>query len=199
MVRTIKYSSANLKYACYNPFPDVLLHYMDKKPFHFLHCTMLNAKNYIYIYIYRSSTELILNYPQICVSFLKFEMVWPLLHLHSVDSLRSSKRSMLDGTIPFCRTAFGHSAFSLQATKQWNTLPDDGRSCSYISTFKSILGGLLKTAQLCTHWSLLHGFHDLILLDKHTCHICVELCIVHLHALFHSFDMPLFWLQMWIS
>lgn len=45
MVRTIKYSSANLKYAYYNPFPDVLLHYMDKKSFHFLHCTMLNAKN----------------------------------------------------------------------------------------------------------------------------------------------------------
>ena len=88
-------------------------------------------------------------------------------------------------TLPFRRTAFGQSAFSVKATNQWKTLPDNVRSCSSISTFKTNLKRLLKAAQLCTHWSLfqLHGLHDLLLLDKHTlwCAIvcsCV-LCVLY--------------------
>lgn len=117
MVRTIKYSSANLKYACYNPFPDVLLHDMDISGAHFK------------------------LFPNLCL----------------ISKILNGLGRPPPPLSRFC-LSLKHSAFSIQATKQWNTLRDDGRKCSYISTFKSILGALLKMAQPCIHWSLLPWF-----------------------------------------
>ena len=70
----------------------------------------------------------------------------------SVSSIRSSRISSIqDCSISFCRTVFGKSAFSVKATTQWNVLPDDMKSCSSISAFRTRLKNLLKAAQLCGH------------------------------------------------
>ena len=123
---------------------------LDKKQLHFHHCTILEKYNLL-------SFENFTLFSNLCLVYKSLNGLAPpplrdFVQSRSVDPIRSLRRSsMQDCTVPFRRTAFGQSAFSVKATNQWNTLPDDVRSCSSISTFKTNLKRLLKAAQLCTH------------------------------------------------
>lgn len=58
--------------------------------------------------------------------------------------------------MPFHCTQFEQSPLSVKITTVWDVLPDDMKSCTSISMFRTELKGLLNTAQLCNH-ILSHG------------------------------------------
>ncbi len=123
---------------------------LDKKPFQYHHCKILEKHNLLSFDNFRRFSNLVLVYkilnglaPACLLSFICHR---------PANSVRSTRiASIYDCNIPFCRTTFGQSAFSFKATTQWNAITDDIKSCSCIKNFKSQLKMFLKNTQICNH------------------------------------------------
>lgn len=81
----------------------------------------------------------------------------PRLLCESVTRLQSGTRSTTRATskgnciVPFRRTSFAQTAFSIKGTKLWNSLPDTLKSIATLLTFKKQTKQWLIQQQSCSH------------------------------------------------
>ncbi len=158
---------------------------------HFHHCRILKKYNLLSFENFR----LFLN---LCLIYKILNGLAPLplcdfVYNRSVDSVGSSRiSSTQDSNTPFQCTAFGQCAFSVKTTNQWNTLPDNVKSCSSSSTFQTSWKSLLKAAQPCSHWLWYSGSQCVW---EYFCTVCSALFLVNLYvvllcALSSCLDLP---------
>lgn len=87
------------------------------------------------------------------------------VYTRSPSSVCSARLSSVRGcNIPLHRTIFGQSAFTLKASIQWNTLPDDVRSCSSLSTFKNQAEKMSKSCSAVYSLALKSGLYNWFLI-----------------------------------
>lgn len=123
---------------------------LAKKPMHYHHCKILDKHNLLSFENFRLFSNLCLVYK--ILNGLAPPPLCDFVYARSLNSIRSTRISSIrDCHISFRRTVFGQSAFSVKASNQWNALPDDVRSSSSFSSFKTNLKRHLKGTQLCTH------------------------------------------------
>lgn len=115
---------------------------------------------------------------------------------HSARSIRSS-RSSSECDIPFRRTVFVQSAFTVKVLNQCNTLPDDLRCCSspYLQNKPE---KMIKSCSCLYSLTLKSGlYYQFLILQADTCHVllCVALlplqCVPCVCSAFFEFQIAM--------
>ena len=123
---------------------------LDKKSMQYHHCKILEKHHLLSFENFRLFSNLCMVYK--IVNGLAPPPLLQFVNFRSLDSIKSTRiSSFRDCHVPFRRTAFGQSAFSVKATTQWNALPNDIKNCDSLSSFKTKLKSLLKDSQTCNH------------------------------------------------
>ena len=123
---------------------------LDRKSMQFHHCRILQKHHLL-------SFENVKLFSNLCLSFRILNGLAPpplrqFVHFRSEQSIKSTRiSSTRDCSVPFRRSSFGQSAFTVKATTQWNALPDSIKNCDSIGSFKNKLKNHLLDTQLCNH------------------------------------------------
>lgn len=120
----------------------------DKKPLRYHHCDILHKHNLLTFENFRIFSNLCTVYkilkglaPTCLSEFVRYR-----------GSVRSTRiASVHSCTVPFRYSAFGQAAFSVKAVTQWNTIPDNIKTCDLLGAFKANIKKYLKLSQQCTH------------------------------------------------
>ncbi len=123
---------------------------LDRKSMQFHHCRILQNHHLL-------SFENIKLFSNLCLLFKILNDLAPtplrqFVHFRPEQSIKSTRISSIrDCSVPFRRSAFGQSAFSVKAITQSNALPDSIKNCDSIRSFKNKLKNLLKDTQFRNH------------------------------------------------
>ncbi len=122
---------------------------LDKKPSIFHHCPILQKYRLL-------SWENMVKYSNLC---LVYKIIHGLssLPLHQFVNIRTADHSRTRGAvrgdciIPFRKSVFGQTTFSVRAAAEWNLTPINIRNLNTYSTFKIQLKKWLIDNQSCQH------------------------------------------------
>ncbi len=121
---------------------------LDKKSVQFHHCSILKKYNLL-------SWDNLIKYVHICLLFKTMNsLISPLKQFVNIRttahrSTRGGERG--DCVIPFKRSNFSQSVFSVQAAREWNSIPSTIRRLHTFGSFQSHLKKWLLTTQHCQH------------------------------------------------
>ena len=122
---------------------------LDRKPNSFHHCHIISKYNLFNMDSFKLYTDM-------CLVFRILNGLAPLplnafIKIKNNDSRVTRSVTRGDCVIPRRHSSFGNSAFSVRASKTWNSLPIVIRNCINYHTFKFKLKHYLKSRQICTH------------------------------------------------
>ncbi len=121
---------------------------LDKKSVQFHHCSILKKYNLL-------SWDNLIKYVHICLLFKTMNsLISPLKQFVNIRttahrSTRGGERG--DCIIPFKRSNFSQSVFSVKAAREWNSIPSTIRRLHTFGSFQSHLKKWLLTTQHCQH------------------------------------------------
>ncbi len=121
---------------------------LDKKSVQFHHCSILKKYNLL-------SWDNLIKYVHICLLFKTMHSLSsPLKQFVNIRttahrSTRGGERG--DCIIPFKRSKFSQSVFSVKAAREWNSIPSTIRRLHTFGSFQSHLKKWLLTTQHCQH------------------------------------------------
>ncbi len=121
---------------------------LDKKSVQFHHCSILKKYNFL-------SWDNLIKYVHICLLFKTMHSLSsPLKQFVNIRttahrSTRGGERG--DCIIPFKRSKFSQSVFSVKAAREWNSIPSTIRRLHTFGSFQSHLKKWLLTTQHCQH------------------------------------------------
>ena len=122
---------------------------LDKKRIRYHHCQILTKHK-----ILSFANFISLHFVKLVFKCLNNTAPVPLCKTIKQQSSRSTTRAASKGncSIPFRRTSFAQTAFSVKGAKLWNSLPDNLKSIPTLATFKKNTKLWLFQEQHCNHF-----------------------------------------------
>ena len=122
---------------------------LDKKQIRYHHCRILSKYKML-------SFANFIDFHYVKLMFKCLNGLAPLPFCKYIMTLQSCNRSTRAASsgnckVPFCKTSFAQTAFSVKGAKSWNALPDHLKFAANFTTFKRATKSCLIQRQTCTH------------------------------------------------
>lgn len=122
---------------------------MDKKPIRYHHCYILEKYKILSFESFSNLCFLKLIFK--CINNLAPEPLSKFIEIQNNQRVTRTSTNH-NCTIPYCRTSFAQTAFSVKSCRLWNALPSDIKAISDFKKFTSRIKLWLKTNQNCIHF-----------------------------------------------